>query len=471
LDWRNTLPTVYVVGFRGAGSTSFARYLDAHPDTSVRYQQQQQQGGGGEQEQKTAKGPVFGATATPWDDHFFASVPDWSPDELRGWVRRGWGPSSVRDNRGAGRLRVEVGPDYLWLAPTGAAASIRRASSSHARQQFVVLLADPVQLVREAHARAVDAGIESRTLLSEVVASELPRLARCLWWDKADAAEQAERVLSGLCGAASPGRLGPPYLWRGLLSVYLAHWMRTASPGQRQQWYFVRSEDLLQQPNRTLNRLGANFLGLDPYDYGPHVRRMWHPSPTVAKTLVPSAPWHQSWKAYVPRMEFIKRARKATMDALLDTASAAARKVVPGLEAGLKAREKLKRLHCRLAGLFKEGDTPTGAAHDCLEQGAAGGQGAGESKEPVDREALAQEALRDFYAPYQAQLMDMVESIEDARRRPWGGGYDIGSNGQGDGAKLRDFYLHPATESQQITPKQVYRKRRRKLRAGGKKAA
>lgn len=470
-DWRNTLPSVYVVGFRGAGTTSFWRYLDAHPDTLVRYQQPQTTPSMVAQGKDNNKKPILGTTATPWDDHFFASVPDWTPDELRQWVRRGWGPASVRDHRGRGRLRIEVGPDYLWLASSGAPASVRRASIQ-TRQRFVVLLADPVRLVREAHDRAVQAGIETRTSLADVVASELPRLARCLWWDQADPAEQDERLVSGLCGGASPGRIGGPYLWRGLLSVYVAHWMRTVSPGQRRQWYFVRSEDLLHQPNRTLNRLGVDFLDLAPFDYGPHVRRLWHPSPEVAKTLVPSAPWHQSWKAYVPRMEFIGRARKATMDALLDTASAAARKVVPGLDAALKTREKLKRLHCRLAGLFKEGDIPTGASRDCLQDDgghnvpSSNGGDAEDQTEPVDRELLAEAALRDFYAPYQAQLMDMIASIQEVQRRqtPDSGDDTLpGTAKQGNDDALRGFYLGetvPTPPPKRPNLREIYRRRK-----------
>lgn len=320
-DWRNALPRLFVVGCRGAGTTSLAHYLDAHPEVAVR---------------RDTHTSTSAPSAAPWDDHFFASVPDWTGDEMRGWLRRGWGPPSLRDHQGRGPLRVEVGPDYLWLTGTGAASAMRRARTTPAR--FLVLLTDPVRLVREAHARAVAAGAEDRTSFAAVVASELPRLAQCLLWDDASAAEQRERLISGACGGAEPGRLGPPYLWRGLVSEFLAHWMRTATPGAwgRRSWYFVRSQDLLQQPNRTLNRLGADFLGIQEFDYGPHVRRIWHPEPQAVRELAPKAPWSQSWKSYVPRTEYLRRARKRVSDALLDAAGRAVRKVVPGTSTPLR---------------------------------------------------------------------------------------------------------------------------------------
>lgn len=435
-DWRHTLPRVYVVGCRGAGTTSLRHYLDAHPDTAIRYQPELSsaygQTGQHQQQPKTGRHrtkPVVGNKGAPWDDHFFASVPDWTPDELRSWVRRGWGAPSIRDHRGQGRLRIEFGPDYLWLANTGAATSIRRARlpDPDPWPKFLVLLRDPVALVREAYERAVDAGIEPEdSSFARVVARELPRLARCLWWDRATLSEQQERVVSGLCGAiGAPGRIGGPYVWRGLLPLYLAYWIRTATPGKlRQQWYFLRSQDLLQQPNQTLNRLAVQVLGLAPFDYGPFVRRVWHPSPSVVKQLAPGAPWRQSWKSYVPRLEMVQWARKRTTDALLDAASAAAKRFIPGLEAALKTREKLKQLHCRLAGLLEEGQPTTHAGRDCMRPSETSSSSKANGKEQqqfteeeraAERDRLAEDALRDFFAPYQAHLMDMVESIEASR--------------------------------------------------------
>lgn len=454
-DWRRALPRLYVVGCRGAGTTSLSHYLDAHPEVRVRHRplghdalrsNHRSAGSIAVDRDKTNaknKDSVLSTTSTPWDDHFFASVPDWNSDELKGWLRRGWGPPTLRDHQGRGRLRVEVGPDYLWLASTGAASSIRRTRPPAGTDapRFLVLLTDPVRLVREAHARAVDAGAEDRESLAAVVADELPKLARCLWWDEADEAEQRERIVSGMCGGGGElGRVGPPYLWRGLLSSFVSHWMRAATPGDRRRWYFMRSEDLLQQPNRTLNRLGADFLGLKPFDYGPHVRRVWHPEPGAARTLAPKAPWRQSWKAYVPRTEYLKRARKRVSDALLDAAGKAVRKVVPGLETALKTREKLKRLHCRLAG-FVEADEV--ATQRCLGEHAKKGNA---EKEPTqeEKEAMAEEALRDFFAPFQEQLMAMVEATDEARHDPTRHNRDDATttdvqNTEND--DLRKFYL------------------------------
>lgn len=446
-DWRNALPRLYVVGCRGAGTTSLGHYLDAHPDLVVRHTTPPVALSSKKSNKKDpASNSVTLSPATPWDDHFFASVADWTSDELRSWMRRGWGPPTLRDHQGRGALRVELGPDYLWLASSRAASAIHRTRSPIA-PRFLVLLADPVRLVREAHSRAVDAGVEDRTSLAQVIRQELPRLARCLWWDQADPAEQRERLVSGLCGAVSgePGRLGPPYLWRGLLAPFLAHWMQQATPGDRRRWYFVRSEDLMQQPNRTLNRIAVDFLGLKAWDYGPWVRRVWHPEPQATRALAPGAPWRNSWKAYLPRTEYLRRARKRVSDTLLDAAGRAMRKVVPGLETALETREKLRRLHCRLAGFV---DTDIIATQRCLGEGGAKKTMAKDkdlSKEDLEaqREQEAEAALRDFYAPFQAQLMSMVEAVEELRsqRRSGGSaGADDDAPHQGD-ADLRAFYL------------------------------
>lgn len=474
-DWRHTLPRVYLLGFRGAGTTSLHQYLGAHPGVTIRRDsalltttnrnRKKQQGSLWDPAPKGLQ--KLGDAGTPWDNHFFASVPDWTPDEIRAWVRRGWGPASLRDHRGKGRLRIESGPDYLWLTNTGAAESVRRARLPEPhRPKFVVLLADPVRLIREAHSRAVDAGVETqRTSLAEVVAHELPRLAQCLWWDEAGSEEQAERLLSGLCGGSSggPGRVGPPYLWRGFTSVYLAHWMRATN--RATQWYFVRSKDLLRQPNRTLNRLVVQFLGLEPFDFGPETRRLWHPDPVLVETMAPGTPWRQSWKSYVPRLEFLKQARKRTTDALLDAAGRAARRVVPGLDAALKTRQKLKQLHCRLAGLFDRDGPLTHQGYDCVQgQDRRNSDSSStptdeeenkkdaEAQRQAERQAEAEAALYDFFAPYHQQLMDMVEATQAAHYR-----HHRLTGAVGDGSQeaapyrdsdsedsfenLRDFYL------------------------------
>lgn len=455
-DWRRALPRLYLVGFRGAGTTSLSHYLDAHPEVAVRHRSSANKGRHRQHQTTngkiTNKDSLLATVSTPWDDHFFASVADWNSDELKAWVRRGWGPPTLRDHQGRGRLRVEVGPDYLWLASTGAASAVRRTRPPPDTEapRFLVLLTDPVRLVREAHARAVDAGVEDRESLATVVGQELPQLARCLWWDQADQAEQNQRVVSGLCGGAGePSRLGGPYLWRGLLSAFVAHWMRAASPGDRRRWYFMRAEDLLQQPNRTLNRLGTDFLGIKPHDYGPQLRRIWHPEPAATRDLAPKAPWRQSWKAYVPRTEYLQRARKRVSDALLDAAGRAVRRVVPGLETALETREKLRRLHCRLAGFA---DTDRVSTQRCLagDKTNSGGK-ANKQKESLtkqqqqqQRDEMAEEALRDFYAPFQQQLMAMVEAVEQARYQTTPRQTEAWEHSQSQEPsedRLREFYL------------------------------
>lgn len=447
-DWRNAIPRLWIVGVRGAGTTSLAHYLDAHPDIAVRYQ------------------IVTGASAThsdgepaaPWDDHFFASVPGWKPWDLRAWLRRGWGEPTLADHQGLGKTRVEVGPDYLWRASSGAAGAVRRAIASadlDARARFVVILSDPIRLVREAHRRAVDTGTESRSTLAEVVAEELPLVAQCLWRGEASPEEQAERLVSGQCGGGEPGRVGPPYLWRGLLSPFLEHWIRTTTPGRYGQWYAIRAEDLLHDPNGTLNRMVRDFMGLATHDFGPAVERAWHPDPGPGRDLAPQTTWIQSWRAHLPRVEYLKQMRKRTSDALLDAAERAARSWVPGLDAGLKATEKLRRLHCRLSGFL---DPQIRATQQCLGSSSAKKTKPVEDEEEEEdkgdaaakAEEQALEALRDFYAPYQERLMYILDAtdadrISQQHQQLTSDDKDTPDNTDGtdDPETLREFYLNP----------------------------
>ena len=395
-DWRNALPSVFLIGCRGAGTTSLVHYLDAHADIAIR-----------RGALTTHLGRNQGKAVT-WDNHFFASLPDWTADELRAWMQRGWGVPTIRDHQGLGRTRIEVGPDYLGLTASGAAASIRRANP-HAK--FVVLLRDPFQLIQQAHARAVEAGVESRSF-EAAVAHELPRLARCLWWDEAGLEEQRQRLISGMCGGSEPGRIGPPYLWRGLVSEYLSHWILSTT-NQRHRWYFIKSQDLLQQPNRTLNQLVVKFLGLPARDYTASLRYVWHPDPSITQALMPKASWTGSWKAHVPRAEFIQIARKRTSDALLKAAESLLKKTVPGLQSALETTEKLRRLHCKLAGFL---DPDTLGAHRCLDDGDETTKGTEAEEEESDKTDKADEevvlALRDFLAIYQTRLMNLIEAMQ-----------------------------------------------------------
>lgn len=413
-DWRNAVPSVFLIGCRGAGTTSLLHYLDAHADIAIRRgalttHPRQQQGKSAAWSHRDT-----GGSRNPWDSHFFAALPDWTADELRAWMQRGWGVPSLRDHQGLGRTRIEVGPDYLGLTASGATASIRRAAPN---AKFVVLLRDPLALIQEAHARAVEAGIETHSF-EAAVAHELPRLARCLWWDEAGLEEQRQRLISGMCGGAEPGRIGPPYLWRGLVSEYLSHWILSTT-NRRDRWYFIKSQDLLQQPNRTLNRFVVTFLGLPARDYTASLRYVWHPDPSITQALMPKASWTGSWKAHVPRAEFIQIARKRTSDALLKAAENLLKKTVPGLQSALETTEKLRRLHCKLAGFL---DPDTLAAHRCLEDGD------GETNEPDTEDDAKQEsdkaeqevvlALRDFLAIYQTRLMDLIEAMQQPGSGP-----------------------------------------------------
>jgi len=455
-DWRNAIPRLWVMGFRGSGTTSLAHYLDAHPDIEVR-------------RQVLEAGAGTGESSVPWDDHFFAEIPYWDPAEIRAWMRRGWGEPTMADHQGVGKTRVEVGPDYLWRASSGSAGAVRRAvSNAPEASNFLIVLSDPVRLVREAHQRAVDSGAEPRTSFAQVVAEELPHLAKCLWFGDAGPEEQAQRVVEGQCGGGEPGRIGAPYLWRGLQAPYVHHWMRTATPGRYGKWYAIRSEDLMQYPNATLNRALNQFAGLPLHDFGPVIERVWRPDSAVAKSLAPKATWVHSWRAQLPRAEYLNQVRKDAADRLLDSAQRAAKRWVPGLEAGLKTAEKLRRLHCRLSGFT---DPSVVATQECLSAGSGGngkrqrvgGRGRKHGDEDQKRreeeertkreEEEALDALRDFYAPDQERLMYLLDATDQDRLfrkhqhqqkiNEFGGGVE--KQKQKDDVdmdeKLREFYL------------------------------
>jgi hypothetical protein len=440
-DWRNAIPQLWVVGFRGGGTTSMAHYLDAHPDIAVRDSNAHHQKG------------------VPWDDHFFAEIPNWGPTEIQDWLVRGWGEPTLRDHQGTGRVRVEVGPDYLWRASSGAAGAVRRAiGKDPGGARFLIVLSDPVRLAREAYEAAVDAGLEKRDSFAQIVREELPRLAECLWFGDADPEEQEQRVLEGQCGGAEPGRVGAPYLWRGLAAPFVHHWLRTVTPGNYGQWYAVRAEELLYAPNATLNRIVAGFAGLEPHDFGHAIERVWRPSPGVAKALAPQATWVQSWKAHLHRSEYIKQARKEVSDRLFDTAQHAAKRWVPGLAAGLKTAEKLRRLHCRLSGFV---DPELVGTQQCLSGGGTSSSSSSSSSSSnvqQDQQNLKGEeedlsivdALRDFYAWDQQRLLYLLDAMDRDRlfpvaKKEKGGQWvrPASNEKDEDQVKTREFYLSP----------------------------
>jgi len=424
------IPRLFVIGCKGAGATSLMHYLSAHPQLWL------------------PAGSDGGPAGR--QDHFFATITDWKPPELKVWVKESWPPSGVpaapsnggdvvttdavskeedmhsagqkrgkhrkrggrrnrkhkepikvgpvappapttsdprvtharqraeaarrrdrrvrrarralglrrtdKDNSGGRsrrkrawgreeRLRIEVGSDYYWAVGLGAAAAVRRAQPD---AKMVVLLSDPVRLVSEAHARAVEAGLETRAL-HEAVADELPALIRCLLWDAAGAEEQRERLLSGACGGLQP-IVGPPYVWRAMVSEYLEAWMRIL-PG-RERYYFVRSADLLMQPNRTLNRLVTTFMGADEFDFGPHVQRVYKPRGTELRKMA-GAGW-ASVRSTVSRLDYIAELRKTASDALLATAVSTVERTVPGARTAASLLQTARLLHCKIAKTMAE---------------------------------------------------------------------------------------------------------------------
>lgn len=444
-DWRNAIPTLWVVGFRGSGTTSLGRYLDFHPDVEVRRRQNE-------------------AGGVPWDDHFFAEIPYWDPPEIRAWMQRGWGEPTMADHQGVGKTRVELGPDYLWRTSSGAAGAVRRAVG-HAPEnaRFLIVLADPVRLAREAHQRAVDSGVEPRTSFGQIVADELPRLAQCLWFGHGESEEQDQRMIEGLCGGGEPGRIGAPYLWRGLQAPFVHHWMRVATPGRYGQWYAIRSEDLMHNPNATLNRVLSHFVGLRKQDFGPVIERIWHPSTEVATALAPKATWVHSWNAHLPRTEYLNQVRKKTADHLLDSAQRAAKRWVPGLEASFKTAERLRRLHCRLSGFM---DPDIVATQQCLSSSSSksvvsrrgdskDGKSTHKHHDRAKEEAMAElerereeeeraiDALRDFYALDQERLMYLLDVMDRDRlsqqlRAHGSNAYSAGNEGIHNGRREND---------------------------------
>ncbi len=538
--WRKGVPSVFLIGCRGGGTTSMGHYLSAHPQLWVR----RYRGGpatgsiGAADKSKRPFAGVMGATVSagePWDEHFFSTLPDWMSSELVGWIRRGWPSAAIlaaehrmrleqqqqeqeqeeqeeqqqqeedaeregnkdkksgkhhrkrrRHHRGrrgkrddkdgssldddnnrpsgaslldrlressrtrrlrrvrdhyhrqndgwtdSNRIRIEVGPDYYWSVGLGTAAAIRRANP---RALFVVLLADPVELVEESHARAVEAGLEDRQL-HVALADELPALLRCLSWDGATGAEQRERLVTGACGGLQPGP-GPPYLWRGMVGEFLAEWMRVL-PG-RSRYYFVRSTDLLRQPNRTLNRMMVDFMGAGEFNFGPYVRKVYRPRASDLRKTAGAA-W-ASWRSTVGRMDYIAHLRKKASDALLLTATSAVQRLVPGAATTISMVEQARRLHCRMmtataAALNvieggggdknskKKGVEGSLAMYNCERESrdtednrrrANRGRNRGVDEEPPSREEVMA-VVRRFFEPYQRRLVQMAVRSEEMLR-------------------------------------------------------
>ena len=461
-------PEWFVIGCRGSGTTSLSQYLEAHPQVWIGSKAGTDHFFATFPDWSTKEleawisieWPAAGITPKiPEEEEIFAPEPEQPPRYKKKYRRRRGsdavletpppqetivGSKEIQDQhiqsqktkkrnlrrqrfvragrrrywKDEDRIRIEVSTDYYWAVGLGTAASIRRANP---KARFLVLISDPIQLMKEAHARAVQAGLEDRSF-HQAIAEELPKLIHCLLWDAADHAEQRDRLVSGACGGLQPGP-GPPYIWRGMVSEFLLDWFRIL-PG-RQRYYFIRAADLLMQPNRTLNRFVVDALNLESFDFTPYVKRIYKPRPEELKKIV-GATWSSS-RSNVPRTDYIAQMRKKTSDALLEIATKTVEENIPGAKTVFSLTEAARRLHCKImqkaSGSHPENRAISLMMYHCeaeIHQKKKNKKNKRKRRsDAVDGSAAADETLteaevlamlRQFMEPYQVKLLQLMTS-------------------------------------------------------------
>lgn len=160
--------------------------------------------------------------------------------ELGSWWYRSHFPSLVRrqrHKRATGRVAIgEATPSYLYDPRAS-----ERARRLLPEAKLIVLLRDPVSRAYSQYQREVRLGREPLSF-AEAVAAEGDRL------DGLDAASFAHRHFS--------------YAARGRYAEQLDRWLACF---ERHQFLFLKSEDFLRDPVRSVHRT-VDFLGLTPWE-------------------------------------------------------------------------------------------------------------------------------------------------------------------------------------------------------------
>lgn len=202
------LPNTLIVGAAKAGTTSLFDWLSQHPDVSP---------------SRIKEVKYF--------DHNYSRGPS--------WYRAQFAP------RRRHRAILEASPSYLWNRPVP-----ERVRALLGSPKLIVLLRDPVDRAYSHYAMKVKQGFETLPFAAALEA-EAGRLA----------------ALEVRAAAGEEAFLGPherfAYVAESLYAEQVARWLAVFP---RENFLFIRSEDLFRDPRRELART-LEFLDLPPFDF------------------------------------------------------------------------------------------------------------------------------------------------------------------------------------------------------------
>ena len=200
------IPTVFIVGAPRCGTTSLAAYLDAHPRIFM---------------------------SKPKEPHHFCPDLDL---RLRPYADRG---KYLELFHGAGDAQLAGEASILYLYSKTAPHAIRELSPS---ARIIIMLRDPVEMVRSMHAHNLLLGNEDLPDLGEALAAEAER--------------RQGRRLSWMC-------FGPAALQYSALGKYTENVRRYQEVFGRDRVKCILFDDLRKEPEKTYRETLA-FLGLEP---------------------------------------------------------------------------------------------------------------------------------------------------------------------------------------------------------------
>ena len=206
---RGALPNTLIIGAAKAGTTSLFDWLSQHPEVSP---------------SRIKEVKFF--------DHNWSRGP--------AWYRAQFSPRRRRH-----RVILEASPNYLWNAPVP-----ERVRELLGAPKLIVLLRNPVDRAYSHHAMKVRQGTETRGF-EEALEAEQARLAPF-----AERAAAGEETILGAYERFA-------YASESLYADQIERWL---SIFPRENFLFLRAEDLFREPRRELGKT-LEFLGLPPFGF------------------------------------------------------------------------------------------------------------------------------------------------------------------------------------------------------------
>jgi hypothetical protein len=203
------LPNTLLIGAQKSGTTSLFHYLEQHPQICA----------------SRSKEPQY------FDSQYHRGEK---------WYR-----AHFRPRRGE-TVRIEASPHSLFhpLSP-------RRVQAAIPGARLIVLLRNPIDRAYSHYHESVSQSAEPLSF-RDALAAEPARLAD--WYEKVERGEARD----------SPELRDFSYVTRGLYAAQIARWLM---PFRREQFLFLRSEEMFEAPQPTLDRV-YDSLGIDSIAIG-----------------------------------------------------------------------------------------------------------------------------------------------------------------------------------------------------------